>query len=212
MLAVMGQSADALFATVNQQLLRIFAEAERQAAAGGGPPPSRGAKYALNIMLQGMNVPSIAQGITQVRTAAWGVTAVWCQAGCSQLLPATLAWLACRQPPAMLRASHASAAAAAFPAPQPTLRDSISLLLLRLLEEHGLLHFEEGATLVKAVNVLMLKILECRRAQLPGCGVVYWVLHMHWNVLMLKILECRRAELLGCGVLLLVSILWMCRC
>lgn len=47
---------------------------------------------------------------------------------------------------------------------QPTLRDSISLLLLRLLEEHGLLHFEEGATLVKAVNVLMLKILECRRA------------------------------------------------
>lgn len=36
------------------------------------------------------------------------------------------------------------------------------MLLLRLLEEHGLLHFEEGATLVKAVNVLMLKILECR--------------------------------------------------
>lgn len=52
MLAVMGQSADALFATVNQQLLRIFADAERQAVAGGGAPPSRGAKYALNIMLQ----------------------------------------------------------------------------------------------------------------------------------------------------------------
>lgn len=108
MLAVMGQSADALFATVNQQLLRIFADAERQAVAGGGAPPSRGAKYALNIMLQGMNVTSISMGITQ-----------------------------------------------------PTLRDSISMLLLRLLEEHGLLHFEEGATLVKAVNVLMLKILEC---------------------------------------------------
>ncbi|PRW20522.1 microtubule associated isoform A [Chlorella sorokiniana] len=108
MLAVMGQSADALFDTVNQQLQRIFADAERQAATGGGAPPSRGAKYALNIMLQGMNVPSVSMGITQ-----------------------------------------------------RTLRDSISLLLLRLLEEHGLLHFEEGATLVKAVNVLMLKILEC---------------------------------------------------
>lgn len=52
MLAVMGQSADALFVTVNQQLLRIFADAERQAAASEQAPPSRGAKYALNIMLQ----------------------------------------------------------------------------------------------------------------------------------------------------------------
>ena len=47
-------------------------------------------------------------------------------------------------------------------APQPTLRDSVCLLLLRLLDDRGLLHFEEGATLVKAVNVLMLKILEAR--------------------------------------------------
>ncbi len=52
MLAVMGQSADALFVTVNQQLLRIFVDAERQAAASEQAPPSRGAKYALNIMLQ----------------------------------------------------------------------------------------------------------------------------------------------------------------
>lgn len=52
MLAVMGQSADHLFQTVNEQLLRIFVAAEAVAAAGGGKPPSRGAKYALNIMLQ----------------------------------------------------------------------------------------------------------------------------------------------------------------
>lgn len=62
------------------------------------------------------------------------------------------------------------------PAPQPaspqaTLRDSVSLLLLRLLDDGGLLHFEEGATLVKAVNVLMLKILEARWA---GCGQVWF--------------------------------------
>ena len=71
MLAIMGQSADALFATVNAQLLRIFEEAEAAAAAGGGQPPSRGAKYALNIMLQGMNVPSIAAGLTQVQRDGW---------------------------------------------------------------------------------------------------------------------------------------------
>ena len=44
--------------------------------------------------------------------------------------------------------------------PQATLRDSISMLLMRLLDDRGLLQFEEGATLVKAVNVLMLKLLE----------------------------------------------------
>lgn len=64
---------------------------------------------------------------------------------------------------------------------QPTLRDSISLLLLRLLEEHGLLHFEEGQTLVKAVNVLMLKILECRQAGYEGfCAaplLLGWAVH-----------------------------------
>lgn len=40
------------------------------------------------------------------------------------------------------------------------LRDNISLLLMRLLDDKGLLQFEEGPTLVKAVNVLMLKMLE----------------------------------------------------
>jgi hypothetical protein len=65
--AAMGQSADQLFATINDQLLRVFAAAEATAASGGGQPPCRGAKYALNVMLQGMNVPAIAEGITQVR-------------------------------------------------------------------------------------------------------------------------------------------------
>lgn len=59
MLAVMGQSANSLFATVNEQLLRIFAAAEAVAAAGGGQPPSRGAKYALNIMLQVGALPGL---------------------------------------------------------------------------------------------------------------------------------------------------------
>ncbi|KFM25421.1 Protein MOR1 [Auxenochlorella protothecoides] len=40
---------------------------------------------------------------------------------------------------------------------QGVLRDTISLLLLRLLDDRSLLRFEEGPTLVKAVNVLMLK-------------------------------------------------------
>ena len=52
MLAIMGQSADALFSTILRQLPHIFEEAEAAAAAGGGQPPSRGAKFALNIMLQ----------------------------------------------------------------------------------------------------------------------------------------------------------------
>ncbi|KAL6766815.1 TOG1 [Auxenochlorella protothecoides x Auxenochlorella symbiontica] len=43
---------------------------------------------------------------------------------------------------------------------QGVLRDTISLLLLRLLDDRSLLRFEEGPTLVKAVNVLMLKVLE----------------------------------------------------
>lgn len=57
-----------------------------------------------------------------------------------------------------------------------TLRTSISLLLLRLLDERGLLHYEEGATLVKAVNVLMLKILECRCVWV-ACGNGSWTNH-----------------------------------
>ena len=77
MLAVMGQSADQLFSTVNGQLLRIFGAAEEVAAREGGQPSSRGPKYALNIMLQGMNVPQIAAGLTSVGAAAAAVTALF---------------------------------------------------------------------------------------------------------------------------------------
>lgn len=45
----------------------------------------------------------------------------------------------------------------------------MSLLLLRLMDDKGLLHFEEGPTLVKAVNVLMLKFLEARRDDCLWC-------------------------------------------
>lgn len=62
MLAIMAQSADPLFSTVNQQLLRIFSAAEAAAAADGSQPSSRGAKYALNIMLQvGVGVGGASQ-------------------------------------------------------------------------------------------------------------------------------------------------------
>lgn len=43
---------------------------------------------------------------------------------------------------------------------QGVLRDVISLLLMRLVDDRSLLCFEEGPTLIKAVNVLMLKVLE----------------------------------------------------
>jgi cytoskeleton-associated protein 5 len=105
--AVMGDSAARLFAGVHRQLGAIFAAAEAEEAATGAPPSSRGCKYALNVMLQGMGVREVALGL-----------------------------------------------------PQATLRDAVSLLLLRLLEDGGLLRFDEGPTLVRAVNVLMLKMLE----------------------------------------------------
>lgn len=44
--------------------------------------------------------------------------------------------------------------------PQAPLREAICLLLVKLLDERSLIAFEEGSTLVKAVNVLMLKMLE----------------------------------------------------
>eukprot|EP00887_Chlorella_sp_A99_P000367 scaffold13.g367.t1 len=107
MRAVMGASAEQMFAVVCTQLRRVFSEAELQARQTGEQPSSRGCKYALNVMLQGMTVPEVAHGL-----------------------------------------------------PQGALRDSISLLLMRLLDDRGLLQFDEGTTLVKAVNVLMLKMLE----------------------------------------------------
>jgi hypothetical protein len=99
MLAVMGQSADQLFSTVNGQVLRIFAASEAAAAITGGQPSSRGGKYALNIMLQGMNVPQIAAGISSVRAA--GALLLLLPLLLRRRLPAVLAlkacWIACQQ-------------------------------------------------------------------------------------------------------------------
>lgn len=103
---VMGSSAERLFTVVLAQLSTIFEEAAKEAAAGG-TPSSRGCKFALNVMLQGMSVDEVAGGL-----------------------------------------------------PQGTLRQAISLLLCRLVDERGLLIFEEGPTLVRAVNVLIAKMLE----------------------------------------------------
>jgi hypothetical protein len=44
--------------------------------------------------------------------------------------------------------------------PQPTLRTCLSLLLCSLVDEYGLLCFDEGTTLVRAVNVLIKNILD----------------------------------------------------
>lgn len=41
---------------------------------------------------------------------------------------------------------------------QGTLRETISLLLLLLLNERGIINYDEGSTLLKAINVLMLKV------------------------------------------------------
>jgi len=103
---VMGSSAERLFNVVLAQLVQIFDEAAEEAEAGTAPS-SRGCKFALNVMLQGMSVEEIAGGL-----------------------------------------------------PQGTLRRAISLLLCRLVDERGLLMFEEGTTLVRAVNVLIAKMLD----------------------------------------------------
>jgi cytoskeleton-associated protein 5 len=103
---VMGSSAERLFNVVLAQLVQIFDEAAKEAEAGTAPS-SRGCKFALNLMLQGMGVEEIAGGL-----------------------------------------------------PQGTLRHTISLLLCRLVDERGLLMFEEGTTLVRAVNVLIAKMLD----------------------------------------------------
>ncbi len=103
---VMGSSAERLFNLVLAQLGQIFEEAAKEAESGTAPS-SRGCKFALNVMLQGMSVEEIAGGL-----------------------------------------------------PQGTLRRAISLLLCRLVDERGLLMFEEGTTLVRAVNVLIAKMLD----------------------------------------------------
>ena len=103
---VMGSSAERLFGVVIAQLTAIFDEAALE-AANGQLPSSRGCKFALNVMLQGLSIEEIAGGL-----------------------------------------------------PQGTLRTAISLLLCRLVDERGLLMFEEGPTLVRAVNVLIAKMLD----------------------------------------------------
>ena len=67
MRALMGASAERLFAAVNQRLGDVFAAAAAEAEEGR-QPPSRAAKYALNVMLQGLAVPEVAAGLPQVRT------------------------------------------------------------------------------------------------------------------------------------------------
>ena len=69
--SVMGASAQQMFAMVNRQLLLIFQQAEEEARLLGTQPQSRGCKYALNVMLQGMAVPEIARGLPQVGLAGW---------------------------------------------------------------------------------------------------------------------------------------------
>lgn len=65
MLRVMGQSTDLLFATANQQVRRVFSAADA-AVGAAGTPAFHQAKYALSVMLQGMNVPHNAAGLSQV--------------------------------------------------------------------------------------------------------------------------------------------------
>ena len=107
--AIFGSTADRFFLVICAQLEAIFAEARRhiQLHPSGPPPPSRGCKFALNALLQGLGVRDLAHGV-----------------------------------------------------PQPTLRETICLLLCSLVDETGLLSFEEGPTLVRAVNVLIARMLE----------------------------------------------------
>lgn len=106
-LAVLGSSGDKFFLAVCAQLELIFADASQQVQMDGNPPSSRGCKFALNALLQGLGIKEISQNI-----------------------------------------------------PQATLRATISLLLCSLVDEHGLLCFDQGTTLVRAVNVLIAKMLD----------------------------------------------------
>ena len=107
--AIFGSTADRFFLVICAQLEAIFAEARRhlQLYPSGPPPSSRGCKFALNALLQGLGVRDLAHSV-----------------------------------------------------PQPTLRETICLLLCSLVDETGLLSFEEGPTLVRAVNVLIARMLE----------------------------------------------------
>ena len=106
-LAVLANTADKFVLAVCAQLEVIFADAARQVAERKDPPSSRGCKFALNALLQGLGIDDLALSI-----------------------------------------------------PQGTLRTAIALLLCSLVDEHGLLCFEQGPTLVRAVNVLVAKMLD----------------------------------------------------
>jgi len=106
-LAVLANTADKFVLAVCAQLEVIFADAARQVAERKDPPSSRGCKFALNALLQGLSIDDLALSI-----------------------------------------------------PQGTLRTAIALLLCSLVDEHGLLCFEQGPTLVRAVNVLVAKMLD----------------------------------------------------
>ena len=106
-LAVMANSADRFFLGICAQLELIFVDAEQQLAMGGEAPGSRGCKFALNALLQGLSIEEVAKSV-----------------------------------------------------PQATLRTAISLLLCSLVDDNGLLTFDQGTTLVRAVNVLIAKMLD----------------------------------------------------
>lgn len=153
--AVMAASAERLFGTVLAQLDCIFDQAEQEAALGV-PASSRGCKFALNVLLQGLGVPEVALGL-----------------------------------------------------PQATLRETMSVLLCRLVDERGLTVFDEGPTLVRAVNVLIAKLLEnadrnCAFAALlqllrePPAGVTGDLL-AKYNVVVVKCLI-KLTKALGGGV------------
>lgn len=93
-MAVLSTTADKFVLAVCAQLEAIFADAARQVAEGGEVverPSSRGCKFSLNALLQGLGIEDLAMSI-----------------------------------------------------PQGTLRTTISLLLCSLVDEHGLLCFEQG--------------------------------------------------------------------
>lgn len=117
-LTIVAASTERMFKIAISLLRSIFDEAEKEAGLGQSPS-SRGCKYALNLMLQGMGVPEIAGSL-----------------------------------------------------PQGTLRECITLLLGRLVDDRGLMVFEDGPTLVRAVNVLVAKILDSANKNYSFAGLL----------------------------------------
>jgi hypothetical protein len=107
--SVIAGSVERLFPAILRFLGRLFDEQSEQTDDTTTPLPSRGCKYAINLMLQTIMIDQVAVALSQ-----------------------------------------------------RTLRLTISCLLVHLVEEgkRGLLLFEEGQTLVRAVNVLLSKMLD----------------------------------------------------